>query len=80
MQKAKVAVTLDVDLLAELDRCVEQGMFPNRSQALSAALREKLERMRKNRLARACALLDAAEEVDLAECGFAQDVESWPEY
>lgn len=78
--KTKVAVTLDTELLAELDQCVASGMFPNRSQALTSALREKLERLRRHRLATACEYLDPVEEVEFAELGLAADVDSWPQY
>jgi len=80
MAKTKVAVTLDSDLLAELDRCVASGMFPNRSQALTTALREKLDKLRRRRLALACEDFDPAEEMAFADEGLAADLESWPEY
>jgi metal-responsive CopG/Arc/MetJ family transcriptional regulator len=80
MPKSKVAVTLDEDLLAEVDRLVARRAFPNRSQAIEAALAEKLERLSRTRLARESANLDPAEERALAEEGLGADVASWPEY
>lgn len=80
MPKTKVAVTLDAELLGEVDALVSQNRFANRSQAIEAAVSEQLVRMRRTRLAEACALLDPAEERALAEEGLASDLDTWPEY
>jgi metal-responsive CopG/Arc/MetJ family transcriptional regulator len=80
MTKTKIAVTLDAELVDRLDELIAEDQFPNRSQALQAALAEKLERMAKTRLARECAKLDPREEKALAEEGLAADWETWPEY
>jgi metal-responsive CopG/Arc/MetJ family transcriptional regulator len=76
----KVAVTIDADLLVELDQLVAQQVFPNRSKAVQEALRDKLDRMRRSRLARECAKLDPREEQALAEEGIEQELSTWPEY
>ncbi len=44
MAQAKVAITLNEHLLARLDRVVRERIFPNRSQAIQEAVREKLDR------------------------------------
>jgi metal-responsive CopG/Arc/MetJ family transcriptional regulator len=80
MGMMKVAVTIDADLLAELDQLVAQQVFPNRSKAVQEALRDKLERLRRIRLARECARLDPREEQALAEEGIEQELTTWPEY
>lgn len=80
MSTAKIAVTIDEKLLAELDRLVSEEKFPNRSRAVQEALRDKLERMGRSRLARECAKLDHAYERELAEEGLAEDIKSWPAY
>jgi len=81
MSKTKVAVTLESELLDEVDALVRQRRFVNRSQAIEAAVAEQLVRMRRTRLAEACALLDPAEERSLAEEGLGLDVlNGWPEY
>jgi metal-responsive CopG/Arc/MetJ family transcriptional regulator len=80
MGMMKVAVTIDADLLAELDQLVAQQVFPNRSRAVQEALRDKLERLRRSRLARECAKLDPDEEQSLAEEGIEQELTTWPEY
>jgi metal-responsive CopG/Arc/MetJ family transcriptional regulator len=80
MAKLKIAVTLEAGLLDQVDTLVRERRFPNRSQAIERALAEKLERLRRTRLARECARLDPAEERRLADEGLAEDVESWPAY
>lgn len=80
MATTKVAVTLDTDLLAELDQLVAQQVFPNRSRAIQEALQDKLGRMRRSRLARECTKLDPREEQALAEEGMEQELTAWPAY
>jgi metal-responsive CopG/Arc/MetJ family transcriptional regulator len=80
MPKTKVAVTLETQLLDRLDELVAQQRFRNRSQAIEAALSEKLQRLARTRLARECARLDPKEERTLAEEGLAGSAETWPEY
>jgi Arc/MetJ-type ribon-helix-helix transcriptional regulator len=80
MSKAKVAVTLDSELIDRVDRLVKAAQFPNRSQAIEIALAEKLERLDRGRLARECAKLDPNEERALADEGLSADRASWPEY
>lgn len=80
MPKTKVAITLDTELVQNLDALVAQRRFANRSQAIEAALAEKLARLAKTRLAQECAKLDPALERALAEEGLAGSAETWPEY
>lgn len=80
MPKTKVALTIDTGLLARVDELVARKRFPNRSQAIEAALAEKLSRLARKRLAEECARLDPAEERRLADEGLAASGESWPEY
>ena len=80
MATTKVAVTIDTDLLAELDQLVAQQVFPNRSKAIQEALQDKLARIRRIRLARECAKLDPGEEQALAEEGMEQELSTWPAY
>jgi len=69
MPKTKVAVTLDSELVQELDQLMAERRFPNRSQAIEAALAERLARLARTRLAREAAKLDPREEKALAEEG-----------
>jgi metal-responsive CopG/Arc/MetJ family transcriptional regulator len=80
MPKTKLAVTLDADLVGELDNLVAERQFPNRSQAIEIAVAEKIRRLSKTRLARECAKLDETEERALAEEGLAGGSDTWPEY
>jgi len=79
MGKAKIAITVDEHALAEIDRLVERGVFPNRSKAIEDAVQDRIARLQRSRLARECAKLDAREEQALAEEGFVGESE-WPEY
>ncbi len=80
MPKAKVAVTLDTVTLRRVDRLVRDARYPNRSQAIEAALAAQLDRLESRRLIEECAKLDLAEERAIAEEGLAADVGQWPEY
>ena len=80
MSKMKIAITLDQMTLAELDRLVQNNVFPNRSQAIQMALAEKLARLGKTRLATECAKLDPDREKALAEEGMSEELGQWPEY
>ena len=80
MSTAKVAITLDENLLRRLDRLVKNRLFENRSRAIQEAVREKLSRLDRDRLARECAKLDRKFEQALAEEGLSDEVEEWPEY
>ena len=79
MARAKIAITVDEGALAEIDRLVREGVFPNRSQAIEGALKERLERLRHSRLAREVAKLDRTEEQAMAEEGYVGEGE-WPDY
>ena len=79
MGRAKIAITVDEQALAEIDRLVRDGRFPNRSKAIEDALHERIARLRRSRLAQECAKLDPSEEQSLANEGYAGEGE-WPEY
>ncbi|MBI4566457.1 MAG: CopG family transcriptional regulator [Planctomycetes bacterium] len=78
MGAAKVAITLEERLLRMVDRWVKQGRYPNRSQAIQAALREKAERWKRTRLAEELAKLDVNAERELADERLAG--EAWPDF
>lgn len=80
MSTAKIAITIEEKTLSKLDRLVSDKVFPNRSKAIQEAIQEKLSRVNKSRLARECAKLDPAVEKAIAEEGFSQEIEQWPEY
>ena len=78
MSTTKVAITVDEQLLRLVDRWVTQGRYPSRSQAIQAAVREKVERWNHTRLAEEVAKLNPKEERALAEETLAG--EAWPEF
>lgn len=80
MTTTKVAVTIDTELLAQLDHLVAQHVFPNRSKAIQEAIQDKLTRLRRSRLARESAKLDPSSEQALAEEGIDLELAAWPEY
>jgi metal-responsive CopG/Arc/MetJ family transcriptional regulator len=80
MGTAKVAITLDENVLKRLDGLVSRHLFPNRSRAIQEAVEEKLNRLEHNRLARECAKLGPEFEKKMAEEGIAEDGVEWPEY
>ncbi|MDH4271380.1 MAG: ribbon-helix-helix domain-containing protein [Candidatus Aminicenantes bacterium] len=80
MPKAKIAISLSKETLEILDSLVREKAFPNRSQAIEAAVEEKIHRLTRVRLAEECAKLNPEEEKELAEEGFSEDLAAWPEY
>lgn len=79
MTVQKIAITIDEKLLKRVDRLVDEDRFPSRSRAIQEAVREKLERMESNRLARELAKLDPIFEQKLADEELGDSLE-WPEY
>jgi Arc/MetJ-type ribon-helix-helix transcriptional regulator len=65
----KIAVTLDHRTVADLDRWVQAGQYPNRSRALQFAVNLLMERDKRSRLSRELAKLDHAEERRIADQG-----------
>ena len=80
MISSKVAISIDQGLLKELDRLVAKRVFANRSQAVQMAVREKVARLERRRLAEECAKLDPEYERSMAEEGMAEELAQWPEY
>ena len=80
MAVAKVAVTLDEQVLREIDRWVADGEFPNRSKAIQAALNHLREaRRRHHSLLAELAKLDPEEERALANEVYVAEA-PWPTY
>ena len=77
MATAKVAITLEQQLLRLVDRWVSQRRFASRSQAIQVALREKVDHWKHTRLAEEVKKLNPKEERALAEESFSG--ETWPE-
>lgn len=80
MPADKIAITLDRDLVREIDRGVRAGLYRNRSRAIEEAVREQLDRHRHRRLSVEAKKLDRKEEQALAEEGTTGEEMAWPEY
>ena len=76
--KSKIAITLDEELVKQLDYLVMQHSYKNRSQVIEEAVKEKLDRLKRGRLARECTKLDPVMEKELAEEGLVECVNNWP--
>ncbi len=80
MATSKIAITIDDNLLKQLDLMVKSKVYPNRSRAIQEAVADKLKRFERTRLAQECAKLDPEYEQNIAEEGFSMEINEWPEY
>jgi metal-responsive CopG/Arc/MetJ family transcriptional regulator len=80
MSTAKIAISMDEQILSKLDHLVKTHVFPSRSKAIQAAVQEKLEKVEQSRLAAECSKLDPKFEKAMAEEGFSAELGEWPEY
>jgi Arc/MetJ-type ribon-helix-helix transcriptional regulator len=80
MSTTKVAISIEKNLLNQIDEMVSKQVFPNRSKAIQEAVKEKLNRINKSRLAIECSKLDPKFEQALANEWNSTEVEEWPEY
>jgi len=80
MATAKIAITLEQETLIRIDQLIRRNVFPNRSKAIQQAVQEKLDRLKRSRLARECAKLEPSSEKSMAEEGMSAELDQWPEY
>jgi metal-responsive CopG/Arc/MetJ family transcriptional regulator len=80
MPKARITIALDARTLRRLDGVVAAHVYPSRSQAIQAAVDEKLDRLERTRFARECAKLDPAVERAMTEEGVSEELATWPIY
>ena len=80
MSSAKIAITIEQNLVKKLDLLVKEKAYPNRSNIIQEAVRDKLNKIDRSRLVKECAKLDTGFEQSLAEEGFSKEIDSWPEY
>jgi len=80
MSMAKVAISIEKATLDQLDELVKSKVFPSRSRAIQEAVTEKLNRLKKTRLAEECAKLEPKAEQAMAEEGLSVELREWPEY
>jgi len=80
MATAKIAITIEENILNRLDLLVKSHTFPNRSKAIQEAVKEKLNKIEKNRLEAECSKLNPEFEQALADEGISTEIDEWPEY
>jgi len=80
MHVAKIAISMDRDLLKKLDELIEHKKFKTRSHAIQSAIEDKIASLQHYRLEKECAKLDIHFEQQLADEGLGKDQESWPEF
>ena len=78
--KSKIVIAIDEEVVKQLDYMVLRQSYKNRSQAIEEAVLEKLDRLKRSRLARECAKLEPVTEQELAEDGLQEDIDFWPAY
>ncbi len=80
MGHARVSISIEEQLLRNLDRLVQARRFASRSEAFEVAVKEKLSRLARTRLAEECAKLNPKVEKSLTDAGVSEDFKSWPKY
>jgi len=76
MGAATISISIDQQSLSQIDRLVMNKVFKNRGQTV----KEKINCMGHDRLARECSKLDPQFEQSLAEEGFSGELKEWPVY
>lgn len=79
MSTEKIAITIDEELLAKVDKLVREGLFPNRSRAVAAAIQQLTRDERRARFRRELAKLNPKEEKAMA-AEFGDGGVPWPDY
>lgn len=80
MSTTKVAISIENNILNQLDNLGSSKVFPSRSKAIQETVKDKLSRMNHSRLARECSKLEPSFEQALAEESLSSEVNQWPEY
>lgn len=79
MPTAKIAISIDPEDLEELDELVARGVAASRSQLIQEAVRDRLARLKRTRLAAECAKLEPDQERAESESWLGSEP-TWPEY
>lgn len=80
MPKDKVAITVEKDILRELDLMVKEKNMPSRSKAIEEAISHLIENWRNNRLYEQLRNLDVEAEKAEAEASVDAVNEAWQKY
>lgn len=80
MPKAKIAITINEDIVDKIDQLVKKHDYQNRSQVIEDAIREKLLKINKYRLSKELNNIDIDEERKMAEEGIEGEINEWAQY
>jgi len=80
MPAAKIAITVDAEMVKQMDRLVREGKYKSRSGVIQEALQEKLNAKKRKRLSDEASKLNPKEERKFADYFLAQEREEWDEY
>ena len=80
MGTAKIAVSIDEELLQRLDEIVKSKRFTSRSRAIQSALKDSIDRITDEQFDREVVKFDPEYEKSLAEEGMFLVPDEWPEY
>ncbi len=75
-----VTISIDENLLKQIDRLVKSQVYLSRNQIIQEAIIQKVWQLDQTRLAQECDKLDKTFEQSLADEGLDQEWEEWPEY
>ena len=67
MPASKIAITVEEDIVRQIDRLVREGKYKSRSNAIQEALKDKLKGWRRKRLLDELSKVDPEEERELSE-------------
>ena len=77
MATTKIAISIDAKTVQRVDELVASAGYPSRSRLFQEAVEDKLVRLSRSRLAEQCALLDPAEEQEMADEFSPEELERW---
>jgi Arc/MetJ-type ribon-helix-helix transcriptional regulator len=80
MTAAKIAISIDPEVLQRIDLLVRDRKFRSRSEVFQTAVAEQLARLAEHSLAAECEKLNPAEEQAFADIGLSSELIEWPEY
>ena len=80
MNSAKIAVSIDGELLKKIDYFVNKKKFKTRSHAIQIAVSNTIEHLEHKRLAQECSKLNVKFEQQIADEGISEDEKEWPTF
>jgi Arc/MetJ-type ribon-helix-helix transcriptional regulator len=80
MPATKIAITMEEDIVRQIDRLVKEGKYRSRSNAIQEALKDRLRDWRRSRLLTELASLNPEEEREFADEALHLEDEEWEKY